>query len=187
LYDKKSEKTYSDSGILVNSDGRWYTSGWLAEIQEEMDEDSVAVSGNMWKVPDKTMTPVQNILLRLFQLTFGRSSLISLWMKERLRDILITKTEPSNIRYNRKILFKKDLIDLLTVRDSVSDKKRSISTVSVFAKDTHIYVPSSRYYVGMKENPFLSNFPDPVSSIEIEWKISSDSGVVFTLINDGSL
>ena len=73
-------------------------SGWLAEIQGEAGEDSITDSDNMWKVPDKTLNPFSNILLRLFQMTFGRSSFISRWMKERLLDILITKTKPSDMR-----------------------------------------------------------------------------------------
>ncbi|GBD96590.1 MAG TPA: hypothetical protein ENG83_11200 [Nitrospirae bacterium] len=181
LFDKKAGRAYSDSGILVNSGGKWYTSGWLAEIQKEMDEDSITVSGNMWKVPDKTLSPLSNILLRLFQMTFGRSSFISLWMKERLRDILITKTKPSDMRYNRTVFFIEDSNELLKVMDSVSAEKNSISSVAVFAKDTHIYVPSSRYYVDMKDSPFQRFFSNPVRSVEIEWKIKRDSGVEFSV------
>ena len=65
LFDKKAGRAYSDSGILVNSGGKWHTSGWLAEVRGEMGEDSITVSGNMWKSPDKTLTPLSNILLRL--------------------------------------------------------------------------------------------------------------------------
>jgi hypothetical protein len=181
LFDKKARCAYSDSGMLVNSDGIWYTSGWLSEAQGEIGEDSITVSGNMWKVPDKTMTPYQNILLRLLQMTFGRSSFISLWIKERLRDILITKTKPSNIRYNRKMLFKGNSSGLLKIIDSVTADTKSIYSVSVFAKDTHIYVPSSRYYTDMKKPPFQKDFLHPVDHVEIEWEISRTSGVEFTI------
>ncbi len=182
LFDKKSGHAYSDSGILVSSKNTWYTSGWLAEVQKDMDEENISVSGNMWKVPDKTLTPLSNILLRVFQMTFGRSSFISLWMKERLRDLLITKTKPSNIRYNRKMSFKRNTNELLKVSDSVISENKTISAISVYAKDTHIYVPSSRYYVDMKEVPFEKYYSSPVSSVEIEWKISGDSGVEFKII-----
>ena len=181
LFDKGIQRVYSDSGILIRADGKWYTSGWLAETQKKIEKDSVTVKGNLWKVPDKNLTPLSNILLRLFQMTLGRSSFISLWIKERLRDILITKTKPSNIRYNRNILFKDDSGELLKVADSVAAEEKSISAVSVFAKDTNIYVPSSRYYVDMKDAPFRKNFPDPVNKVEVEWKIRRDSGVVFVV------
>ncbi len=180
LFDKNAQHTYSDSGILVNSEGKWYTSGWLAENQGGMDDDSVTVSGNMWKVPDKTMNPVSNILLRLFQMSLGRSTYISLWVKERLRDLLITKTKPSKIRYNRKISFKKDPKEMLGILDSVLADNELISAVSVFAKDTHIYVPSSRYYVDMRGPHYQRSFSEPVKSAKIKWTIKRDSGVEFS-------
>lgn len=178
LFDKEAQRTYSDSGILACSGNKWYTSGWLGEADAVMNDDSVYVSGNMWKVPDKTMTPVSNILLRLFQMTFGRSSFIALWVKERLRDILITNTKPSNIRYNRKISFNNGS-NLLRIFDSVSADQNLISSTSVYAKDTHIYVPSSRYYVDMKGADYKRSFSEPVNHAEVEWKINSDSGVEF--------
>jgi hypothetical protein len=180
ICDKKTGRAYSDSGMLIKSDNKWFTSGWLSDVQGDMKDDSMSVSGIMWKVPDKILTPFNSMLLRLFQMTLGRSSFISLWLKERLRDFLITKTKPSTIRYNRKMFFSEDSKDLLKIRDSGVDGKKSISSVSVFTKDTHIYVPSSRYYVDMKGPAFQRNYFNPVKSAEIEWKIGRDSGVEFT-------
>ena len=181
VFDKSSGRAYSDSGILVNSENKWFTSGWLADFQGDIGEDSITVSGNMWKVPDKTLTPVSNILLRLFQMTLGRSTAVSLWIKERLRDLLITKTKPSKIRYNRSIRFNEGADELLEITDSVRAGKSSISSLIVFAKDTHIYVPSSRYYVDMKGSCFQKTYSDPVSSAEVEWKINKGADVVFDL------
>ena len=181
IYDKISGRAYSDSGILVNSENKWFTSGWLSDFQADVGEGSVTVSGNMWKVPDKTLTPVSNILLRLFQMTLGRSTVVSLWIKERLRDLLITKTKPSSMRYNRSLHFNEVAGELLRVTDSVRDQKASISSFSVFAKDTHIYVPSSRYYVNMKGVRFQKTYSDPVNSVEVEWKIIKGADIVFDL------
>ena len=181
LFDKKSGHAYSDSGILVNAENTWFTSGWLADFQGEERDDSITVSGNMWKVPDKTLTPLSNTVFRLFQMTFGRSSVISLWIKERLRDLLITKTKPSRMRYNRSMHFNGGSGQLLRIRDSVRAETSSISSFSVFAKDTHIYVPSSRYYVNKKGSRFQKEYPSPVSDVEIEWIIKSGSVIQFTV------
>lgn len=178
LFDKKSERAYSDSGVLARSDGKWFTSGWLSETQNDLDEDSITVSGTMWKVPDKALTPLGNIVLRIFQMTFGRSAFISLWIKERLRDILITKTRSSDMEYTRTIKFKDAQDELLSINDRVTSGKRGLSSLHVFSKDTHIYVPSSRYYVEMKESPFQKIFSPPVNRADIGWKISSSSGVL---------
>ncbi len=181
IFDKRAGCAYSDSGILVHSDNKWFTSGWLSDIQADVGEDSVTVSGNMWNVPDKTLTPVSNILLRLFQMTLGRSTAISLWVKERLRDLLITKTKASSMRYNRTIQFNGGAGELLKVMDLVRAERSSISSFSVFAKDTHIYVPSSRYYVDMKGSRFEKTYSDPVNSVEVEWEIKKGAGIAFDL------
>ena len=181
IFDKSSGHAYSDSGILVSSENKWFTSGWLSDFQADVGEDSVTVSGNMWKIPDKTLTPASNILLRLFQMTLGRSTAVSLWIKERLRDLLITKTKPSSMRYNRSMQFSVGAGELLKITDSVLAERFSISSFSVFAKDTHIYVPSSRYYVDMKGSRFQKTYPDPVNSVEVEWKINKNADIVFDL------
>jgi hypothetical protein len=181
IFDKSSGRAHSDSGILVNSENKWFTSGWLSDFQGDVGEGSVTVSGNMWKVPNKNLTPVSNILLRLFQMTLGRSTAVSLWIKERLRDLLITKTKPSSMRYNRSMHFNGGAGELLKVTDSVRAERSSISSFSVFAKDTHIYVPSSRYYVDMKGSRFQKTYSDPVNSVEVEWKINKGSDIVFDL------
>jgi len=175
LFDKKTGVAYSDSGILVESKGKWYTSGWLsAKGQSSISEENITILGNMWGVPDKTLTTARYILLRLFQITFGRSGFISLWMKERLRDLLITKTEPSDIKYKREITLQGNSGELLKIADSVRSKRDDISLISVFAKDTHIYVPSSRYYTGTIGPAFQKTFSMPVGNAEIDWKIGGD-------------
>jgi hypothetical protein len=181
LFDKRTEKTYSDSGILVKSNGNWYTSGWLGKDKDHISDDTITVSGSLWKVPDKTLTTVPYVLLRLFQITFGRSSFISLWMKERLRDILITKTKPSNMVYTREIKLQENSKELLKIMDSVLCKKKGISVISVYSKDTNIYVPSSRYYSGTKEPSFQKIFAAPVEKVKIDWKVGGEAGVEFVV------
>jgi hypothetical protein len=179
LYDKQAKRSYSDSGILVRSGKSWYTSGWLTETRHVLNGSSVTVSGNMWKVPDRSLNPLTNILLRLFQITFGRSSVISLWIKERLRDLLITETKPSHISYNRKMVFRESSEELLAITDDVMSDRESISSATVFAKDTHIYVPSSRYYTGMKGPAYHRRFDTPLKQTEIKWKIMKSAGPEF--------
>ncbi|MEW6601608.1 MAG: hypothetical protein AB1499_11625 [Nitrospirota bacterium] len=180
FFDKKVEQVYSDSGVLVESKGKWYTSGWLsAKGQKNISEDKITIQGNMWKVPDKTLSTVRYILLRLFQITLGRSAFISLWMKERLRDILITETAPSAIEFKREITLRMNSGALLEISDSVRSKREDISGISVFAKDTHIYVPSSRYYTGTKGPAFQKTFSAPVGKVAIDWNISRDAKTEF--------
>lgn len=179
LFEKKSRKTYSDSGVLINSDNIWYTSGWLVKAKDTISEDMINVAGNMWQVPDKTLTSFNNILLRLFQMTLGRMSLISLFLKEKLRDILITKTKPSDFQYLREICFDSHQNKLIEIKDTVFSKKLSISTIVINTNDTHIYVPSSRYYVGMKDVPILQKFTPSVQKAVVKWEIIKDYGITY--------
>lgn len=182
MFDKKVNRTYSDAGVLAVSKGGWYTSGWLStKGQCNILDDTVTVQGYMWKVPDKILTTYRYILLRFFQMTFGRFGFISLWMKERLRDILITKTKPSDIKYKRSIVLNKTSGYLLEIDDSVVADWAGISSVSVFTKDTHIYVPSSRYYTVRKEPAFQKHFLQPTGKVEINWKIGGDTGAEFVV------
>jgi hypothetical protein len=179
LYDKTTDRAYSDSGILIKSENKWFTSGWLSVTENNISQNTISVSGNLWKVPDKNITPVRNILFRLFQISLGKSSFISLWIKERLRDMLITKTKPSGMRYNRTMYFKDYSEELLRVKDSVNSGRKTVSSIASFAKDTHIYVPSSRYYVNVQDIPYIRDFHEQIRHCEINWKISKDSGVNF--------
>ena len=71
--------------------------------------------------------------------------------------------------------------ELLKVTDSVRAERASISSFSVFAKDTHIYVPSSRYYVDMKGARFQKTYSEPVNSAEVEWTINKSADIVFDM------
>ncbi len=175
LFDKRIKKAYSDSGILVRSSDGWYTAGWLSNPERVINEDSLTIKGKMWMISDKTLSPFKNILLRLFQMVFGRSTVISLWVKERLRDVLITKTKASSISFMRNIVFKDHGEGLITVRDFVNADKKPLYTVVVYTNDAHIYVPSSRYYVTNKDKPFKKEFSLPVKEMEIEWTIGRGS------------
>ncbi|MCK5504360.1 MAG: hypothetical protein KAJ10_04325, partial [Thermodesulfovibrionia bacterium] len=60
IFDKNNTRTYSDSGVLAKSKGKWYTSGWLStEGQCDLSDDNVTVQGNMWTVPDKALTTLR--------------------------------------------------------------------------------------------------------------------------------
>jgi len=76
--------------------------------------------------------------------------------------------------------FKTDSDVLLQIEDSVTSDHETISSMVVFSKDTHIYVPSSRYYVSLKDKCYKENFSKPVGGYKINWKIIKGSGVEFS-------
>ena len=72
-------------------------------------------------------------------------------------------------------------IIILNIKDSVKAQGPLINAIAVFANDTHIFVPSSRYYVDMKGTHFQKEFAVPVSSIEVTWLIKKESKIDFQL------
>ena len=166
LFDKMGGKLHADTGILVKSYGKWYTSDWLTDYQYNEINESIEVSGNLVKIPDKVLSPIKNILLRLFQLTFGYSVFISKYLKEMLRNFLITKPKYSKIRYKRTIHICNSTNKLIEVNNYVYTENDCISAVSIGTRDTHIYVPSSRYYVGVREKPFQKYFNPLISQYQ---------------------
>ncbi len=166
LFDKMGGKLHADTGILVKSYGKWYTSDWLTDYQYNEINETIEVSGNLVKIPDKVLSPIKNILLRLFQLTFGYSVFISKYLKEMLRNFLITKPKYSKIRYKRTIHICNSTNKLIEVNNYVYTENDCISAVSIGTRDTHIYVPSSRYYVGVREKPFQKFFNPRISQYQ---------------------
>lgn len=171
LFDKHSNNTHIDSGIMVRSGDRWFTSGWLSEADTQLLDNSIIIEGMMKELTNKRLTPFIIILMRLFQIVFGRATTISLWVKERLRDLLITKTKTSKMVYKRIIEFDSEPDVLLKVKDSIVPNGKSISEIVLYAKDTHIYVPSSRYYATEKGVPFIKRLINSRDKIVLEWEI----------------
>jgi len=75
------------------------------------------------------------------------------------------------------IALNSDAGELLGIKDSVISGGAGIETISVFTKDTYVYVPSSRYYTLTKEPPVVKTFSQPAGKAEINWKIGKDAGV----------
>ncbi|GAB4534971.1 MAG: hypothetical protein Fur0020_01990 [Thermodesulfovibrionia bacterium] len=176
LFDKTCQHIHIDAGIMVESEEKYYTSGWLSDTEKTYNDNTIIIEGNMFRVSDKRLTPLITIFMRIFQLVFGRVSMISLWIKERLRDLLITKTKESDIRYRREIRLDSGHNVLLRIRDHIFCDKRSISEIAVYTKDTHIYVPSSRYYVTMRGVPAIIKLQDVSGECVIEWEIRAGMG-----------
>ena len=185
LFDKRGDKLHSDSGILVKSYGKWYTSGWLIEYQHNGINNTMEISGNLVQVPDKVLSPIKNILLRLFQLTFGYSVIVSRYLKEILRNFLITKPKYSKIRYKRTIHLCFSTNKLVEVKNYVYAENDCISAISIGTRDTHIYVPSSRYYVGIREKPFQKFFNPPISQYQNNCCIKSCTESVYEEVSHG--
>jgi len=96
----------------------------------------------MLKQKEVLLSPKKNISLRIFQESIGNQEKINKFIKEKLRDNLITKNKPSQTFFERELTISKDnikIIDIVSSRDNIKE-------VIVGAKFSNIYTPSSRYF-----------------------------------------
>jgi hypothetical protein len=143
---KTNKAPLYDSGIVIETtDGTKLTSSWLTnKIGVNITENCLTVKGNFWEISSNILSPTKNILLRLFQMALGRNEKISLIVKEKLRDKLITDANISLDKFIRKIFIDInaiEIIDTITIRNS-----NKIATLFVGPKMSLIYTPSSRYF-----------------------------------------
>ncbi len=142
LFLKKQKKQLVDSGIFIELKGKKLQSSWFGNSKSEIQESLIIIRGNFVKYKNNKTNPLKYALLRVFQYTFGRSEKISLYVKEKLRDFLITKNKKQNHFFERKIRIADDEIE---VEDKVNIKSPSYSLL-IGDKIENIYVPSSNYF-----------------------------------------
>lgn len=142
LFFKKTKKAVYDGGILIETNKR-LTSGFLVNANKvEMSQNSIKIIGRMSEIKDKTLTSTSTIALRIFQQLIGKNEIIGKFIKERLRDNLVTKNKQSTARFERRFSISNSKIEVI---DIVSSKER-IKKVITGTKFSHLYTPSSRYF-----------------------------------------
>jgi hypothetical protein len=158
LFFKASGRSLYDSGISVITGNSCLASGLTISCIDA--GDSLKVKGQLSKVDSRAMTPLKNIGLRAFQLTAGRSSGVSRFVKERLRDALISDAKLSDASFSREITLGEGTVE---IKDTVSNV-RDIEEMLVSCKSSYTFIPSSRYF----QLPELQSVPLRVSKEELD-------------------
>jgi len=89
------------------------------------------------------MSPLNKVLLNIFQSTIGRNEKIALFIKDKLRDLLITDKLISRIEYKREIIIEEKKISVV---DTIISNSLKVDQVVLQTKAAYIFVPSSRYF-----------------------------------------
>ncbi|OYT54284.1 MAG: hypothetical protein B6U72_03070 [Candidatus Altiarchaeales archaeon ex4484_2] len=133
----------NDAGVLIyGRGGDKLASGWLTDKNRvELRDGKLRIEGVLWRIPDKTLTPMKNILLRTFQLSLGRSENLSQTVKEKLRDMLITKTGSTNHTFIREIDAQGTHVGVTDLIDGVG------GGLYINCNTPLVYTPSSRYFL----------------------------------------
>jgi hypothetical protein len=141
IFFKKNKNSLYDSGILI----RYKKDNYSSEKVEKViiKDDYINVFGKMCKIKQELLNPKKNVFVRGFQFTFGRNERLGLFIKNKLRNKLISDKEISAINFRRKIIFNKDVS--IKIIDTISGIER-IDKLILSSKYSHIYTPSSRYF-----------------------------------------
>ncbi len=143
VFSKGTKKAYNDSGILIEKEDETYITGLSGNVTKFSEKDNhLIMQGYLKKLSKKSLTPSKNISLRLFQLTLGKSERISLNVKEKLRDILITKSKNTKRTFIREFYLYKNSIK---VTDRIKGIK-SVKKIILGKKFSYLFVPSANYF-----------------------------------------
>jgi len=141
---KENKNSIDDSGIVIKyKNNKILTSGNLSNNNSvHVIRSKLQIKGYLGELPDISISPLKFILLRSFQITFGRSEKISLRLKNMLRKSLIMKNMQTSKEFARDIEIQEDRI---IVVDNV-DYSKNIDFIIVSSKNSTIYGSSSRYF-----------------------------------------
>jgi len=144
LFFKVDNTAVYDSGIAIKTvSGKRLVSGWLSDKNQAcVSEASLEVKGNFAEPADDVLSPLKNVLLRLFGLTLGRIGRVGLLVKGRLRKKLITGASSAPVKFCRRVSVEAETI---IVTDKIS-KTDELEQLLVGLKASYIYIPSSRYF-----------------------------------------
>jgi hypothetical protein len=148
---KKSNLSLKDSGPIVYIKGKIYSPFLNLNSRISIKENYIS-EGSLLKIPFNKMTPLKNILLRLFQMTLGRNKKISFRVKNLLRGMLISYKKGGDV-FLRRVL--KIMEDKITIEDEISSKY-IIDKIVIGIENPFIFIPSSRYFQKQDLKDFFS-------------------------------
>lgn len=168
----------NDSGIIAKIGDSLYTSGWLRQDEAfDVKDKNISVKTNMLKLSYRVMSSRELILSRLFQLTLGRFTGLSLRVKDILRRMLITYKAKSNIQVDRTIEITEDSI---IVEDTIISPK-NIEKLIVGSENPYIYIPSSRYFQIQDLSRFLDVIEPRANKVKIIRRYDAEGEKEFTV------
>lgn len=130
-------------GRLAN--GVMFTSQWIDEEHRvEETPSSITIRGRCHKAPTKTFTPWKFIAFRIFMLLFGWHERLAYHLKGLIRTVLMTGKKPLPLRFERRIRFLKDEIEIAT--QIWLERSVQVAGLQVGDEFPARYVPQSRYF-----------------------------------------
>ncbi|MBU7031770.1 MAG: hypothetical protein HXS53_04505 [Theionarchaea archaeon] len=129
----------SDSGFIGTlSNGKGVTSQWLSS-HYTLSQNIYTVTGNCAVIPEERMTPLRCVLMRTAMAAGGKYA--STWVKQCLRNRLITTPRGLPIRFQRTITLGEEIY----VQD-ILQGEATFDSLYIADHAYLLYIPSSRYF-----------------------------------------
>ena len=143
VFFKNKNKSYTDSGILVEDKGSHYLSGSIGSVESWIiEQDRIVLKGKFNKLSKSLLTPNKNIGFRVFLATLGSSEHIGFYVKKRLREKLISKPKSTEIKFIRQISIG---VKSVKIKDKIIGVNRTAGMFSG-GNFAYLYVPSANYF-----------------------------------------
>ncbi len=138
---KKNNISFGDSGLTMEYDKNLITSCWDNHNNLEKRANTIEIKSHFYKINKKTITPFKNLLLRSFQLTFGKSEKMGILLKQKLRKYLILKSKKTGVKFSRTLSFGKNEFKVIDTFANHPKIRRLL-----ISKSSFIYGESSYYF-----------------------------------------
>lgn len=148
--EKKGQLIYNSCGFIGETvDGKILTTQWIGKNYDfnfvsNKKVVSCKVSGKMFAVNSLLPTPFKNLLLRIFLLTFGQSTVISNYIKGLIRHLIILKNKEEEVDFTSNFEFYGSKIIIThTIKINSNLKFKLLQIGGEFSVR---YVPQSLYF-----------------------------------------
>lgn len=139
----KNKNSLSDSGVVIKIGKNYYSPCWLTSKEKiEIGKNYFEIIRYAIKIPSYRMSILKNILLRIFQLTFGRIGGLSKLVKRIFRELLISKQKTGDVKVRRSLNFVEGRIEIVDFIEA----SKPIEKIYVGFENPYIFIPSSRYF-----------------------------------------
>ncbi|HEY9908737.1 MAG TPA: hypothetical protein V6D18_14160 [Thermosynechococcaceae cyanobacterium] len=123
----------------------------VGKYEVQVEEETIAVQGNLGWAKQKQMTPVNLMILRVVMLTIGR--FFPNLIRKLLQKMLITGKQAAPFRFHRQLCWQDDR---WIVSDTLqADSWQSVQAVAIGGDQTSIYVVMSRTFQAGQLLPWL--------------------------------
>lgn len=133
----KNKLISTDSGI----EGVYNKKKCIGDVTDRItkNDGKYILEGRFRTITNQTISPKKNVIIRVFQSSFGRNEKIGKILKEKMRNRLITDRDFTKLRFKREIIFEKNKIK---VKDSIPE----VIEISQKGKHSYDFIPSSKYF-----------------------------------------